>query len=156
MKHQPGKRFLSATHILIIDREDIIITPHPQEWKEVSIGKDHHDVHLGPWRLHLSDGKAEKPGDGKTEAAVDADEINYPIIWRKWKNGDHFHPLGMHHKKKISDFLVDNKLSLADKNAITVLESEGRIVYVVGWRIDDRFKITDRTKNVLKIRVEKV
>ena len=62
----------------------------------------------------------------------------------------------MHHKKKISDFLVDNKLSLADKNAITVLESEGRIVYVVGWRIDDRFKITDRTKNVLKIRVEKV
>jgi tRNA(Ile)-lysidine synthase len=62
----------------------------------------------------------------------------------------------MHHKKKISDFLVDNKLSMADKNTVTVLESEGRIVYVVGWRIDDRFKITDRTKNVLNIRVEKV
>ena len=62
----------------------------------------------------------------------------------------------MSHKKKISDFLVDNKLSLADKDSITVLESEGRIIYVVGWRIDDRFKITDRTKKVLNIRVEKV
>jgi len=156
LTHQSGKRFLSSTHLLVIDRDDIIIVPHPEEWKEVNIGHDHHEVNLGPWRLHLSNGNSQRTGNGKTEAAIDADEISYPLVWRKWKQGDHFHPLGMSHKKKISDFLVDNKLSLADKDSITVLESEGRIIYVVGWRIDDRFKITDRTKKVLNIRVEKV
>ncbi|HEX6223716.1 MAG TPA: tRNA lysidine(34) synthetase TilS [Chryseolinea sp.] len=155
-KGQPGKRFLSVTHTLVVDREDIIITPHPQELNTVTIGHDHHEANLGPWKLHLTNGAAMIPGSGKTEAALDADELIYPLIWRKWKNGDSFQPLGMNHKKKISDFLVDNKLSLADKNAITVIESDGRIAYVVGWRIDDRFKITPRTRRVLNIRVEKV
>jgi tRNA(Ile)-lysidine synthase len=153
---QPGKRFLSTTHTLVVDREAIIITPHPQDLNVVTIGQDHQEVNLGPWKLHLSNDHARTPGSGKMDAALDADELIFPLVWRKWKNGDSFHPLGMNHKKKISDFLVDNKLSLADKNAITVLESDGRIAYVVGWRIDDRFKITPRTKRVLNIRVEKV
>ena len=156
LKGQSGKRFLSATHLLVLDREVIIITPHPQELSVVNIGKDHQEVNLGPWKLYLSNGVARTPGADKMEAALDADELNFPLVWRKWKSGDAFQPLGMNHKKKISDFLVDNNLSLADKNAITVLESDGRIAYVVGWRIDDRFKITPRTKRVLNIRVEKV
>lgn len=90
------------------------------------------------------------------EASLDADELKFPLTWRKWKTGDSFQPLGMKHRKKLSDFLVDNKLSLADKNITTVLESDGEIVYVVGWRIDDRFKIKETTKRVLSIRVAKV
>jgi tRNA(Ile)-lysidine synthase len=156
LKGQPGKRFLSVTHTLVVDRDDIIITPHPQELNAVNIHLDHEEVNLGPWKLHLSNGNSDTPRAGKMEAALDADELIYPLVWRKWKNGDLFQPLGMNHKKKLSDFLVDNKLSIADKNAITVLESDGRIAYVVGWRIDERFKITPRTKRVLNIRVEKV
>lgn len=155
LKGQPGKRFLSSTHVLVVDREVIIITPHPAEWNSVMIEQDDHEVKLGPWKLHFMHALTATPNTTKMEAAVDADELSFPLVWRKWKKGDSFHPLGMNHKKKISDFLVDNKLSLADKNDITVLESDGRILYVVGWRIDDRFKITDRTKRVLNIRAER-
>jgi len=91
----------------------------------------------------------------RMEAAVDADALTFPLTWRKWKNGDSFHPLGMSHRKKLSDFLVDNKLSIVDKSSVTVLESDGKIVYVVGWRVDDRFKISDRTKRILHIRAAK-
>jgi tRNA(Ile)-lysidine synthase len=155
LKGQPGKRFLSSTHVLVVDREVIIITPHPTEWSTVMIEQDDHEVKLGPWKLHFIHGMTATPNTTKMEAALDADELTFPLVWRKWKKGDSFHPLGMNHKKKISDFLVDNKLSLADKNDITVLESDGRILYVVGWRIDDRFKITDRTKRVLHVRAER-
>lgn len=151
---QSGKRFLSSTHLLVVDRDVLIITPHPQEWNAVRIENEYGEVPLGPWKMFFSNGMATS--GSRMEASLDADELKFPLTWRKWKNGDSFQPLGMKHKKKLSDFLVDNKLSLADKNITTVLESEGEIVYVVGWRIDDRFKIKETTKRVLSIRVAKV
>lgn len=156
MNGQSGKRFLSSTHLLIIDRGEFIITPHPQEWIAVQVGDRDREVPLGPWRMFFSTGVTTTTGADKMEAALDADTLKFPLTWRKWKKGDAFQPLGMRHKKKLSDFLVDNKLSLADKNITTVLESDGQIVYVVGWRIDDRYKISDTTKRVLNIRVARV
>ncbi len=156
LKGQSGKRFLSPSHLLVVDREAIIVTSHPQEWNAVNIENQTHESCLGPWKLHISNEVEITPGANKMEAALDADQLEFPLVWRKWKNGDSFQPLGMDHKKKLSDFLVDNKLSLVDKNNITVLESVGRIVYVVGWRIDDRFKITNQTKRILKVKVEKI
>jgi tRNA(Ile)-lysidine synthase len=151
---QSGKRFLSSTHLLVVDRDVLIITPHPQEWNAVQIENDHREVPLGPWKLFFSNNRTIS--SSRMEASLDADELKFPLTWRKWKTGDSFQPLGMKHRKKLSDFLVDNKLSLADKNITTVLESDGEIVYVVGWRIDDRFKIKETTKRVLNIRVAKV
>lgn len=156
LKAQSGKRFLSPTHVLVVDRETLIITPQPEEWNAVKIEKQDHEADLGPWKLFFSPGTKDVFNNSKMEAALDADQLAFPLIWRKWKNGDAFQPLGMSHRKKLSDFFIDNKLSVADKNAITVLESNGRIIYVVGWRIDDRFKITKDTKNVLSIRVKHV
>lgn len=153
---QSGKRFLSSTHMLIVDREDLIITSHSQEWSAAKIENGDREVPLGPWRMFFSTGESPTTGADKMEAALDADALKFPLTWRKWKKGDAFQPLGMKHKKKLSDFLVDNKISIADKNITTVLESDGEIVYVVGWRIDDRFKIRDSTKRVLNIRVAKV
>ncbi len=156
MKGQSGKRFLSATHLLVVDREMLIVAPHPEDWSAVKIDDGEREVPLGPWRMFFTTGITTTTGADRMEAALDADVLKYPLTWRKWKNGDTFQPLGMKHKKKLSDFLVDNKLSIADKNITTVLESDGQIVYVVGWRIDDRFKIRDTTKRVLNIRVAKV
>ena len=153
---QSGKRFLSPTHFLIVDRDHLIITPHPEEWSAVRIENGEREIPLGPWRMFFSTGVTTTTGADKMEAALDADALKFPLTWRKWKKGDAFQPLGMQHRKKLSDFLVDNKISVADKNITTVLESDGEIVYVVGWRIDDRFKIRESTKRVLNIRVAKV
>ncbi|MBK5278278.1 MAG: tRNA lysidine(34) synthetase TilS, partial [Bacteroidia bacterium] len=89
----------------------------------------------------------------KSKAVVDADRLRFPLQWRKWKAGDSFYPLGMEHHKKLSDFLIDQKVSIADKDILTVLESNGEIVWVVGHRVDNRFKITPQTKHALTFKV---
>ncbi len=87
-------------------------------------------------------------------ACLDADMITFPLILRKWKEGDYFYPLGMRKKKKLARFFIDQKLPKTDREKILVLEMNKKIIWVVGLRIDDRFKLTDKTKAVLKISLE--
>ena len=91
--------------------------------------------------------------DDSSLGAFDLDKLVFPLIVRKWQSGDRFYPLGMLHSKKLSDFLIDTKVPVNFKERIQVLVSEGNIVWVVGQRIDNRFKVTEETKNVLEIEI---
>lgn len=154
---QSGKRFSSITHELIIDRESLILIEQHENWIQISVGIGQKEVALGSKRLKLeiddNDGSIQSE---KSQATLDEELIQFPLIWRKWKPGDYFFPLGMRNRKKISDFLINEKVSLAEKDSLTVLESNGEIIWVVGQRIDDRYKVTVKTKRIIKISLEKM
>jgi tRNA(Ile)-lysidine synthase len=89
--------------------------------------------------------------DSKTNGCFDSERIVFPVTIRRWRSGDTFYPLGMKQRKKLSDYFIDNKLSLFEKENCLILESEGKIAWIIGKRIDERFKVTESTKSILNI-----
>ena len=85
---------------------------------------------------------------------MDADKLKYPLTVRKWHKGDRFIPLGMKGKKKLSDFMIDEKIPLNLKEHVYVLISDSSIVWVINHRIDDRFKVEDKTNSILMLKVK--
>ncbi|MBL7851521.1 MAG: tRNA lysidine(34) synthetase TilS [Cyclobacteriaceae bacterium] len=152
---QTGTRFLSVSHMAVLDRETILIAPRDREEYHDVLVEDWQDkAALGPWVMHFRQLKGSEISKDPGLATVDYSKVRFPLLWRKWKPGDSFVPLGMKGSKKVSDFLIDEQVSLADKGRVTVLLSGEDIVWVAGHRIADRFKVTPQTRTVLAMRLE--
>lgn len=151
----PGKQFYSHTHRLIRDRFNLILFEITETVEEEKyIDSDTEEI-KSPLHLKLRTFKKPEDHSFSTDPLVahfDADAVDFPLVLRRWKQGDSFRPLGMKGFKKLSDFFVDRKLSIADKEEVWVLQSGDDIMWIAGMRIDDRFKITDRTKKILEIK----
>jgi tRNA(Ile)-lysidine synthase len=79
--------------------------------------------------------------------------LQFPLIVRKWKAGEYFQPLGMKGFKKISDFFIDQKLSIPEKEETWIIYSGNKVVWIAGYRIDNRFRISSETTNAICIRL---
>lgn len=155
-----GSYVSSGTHKIIRNRAWLLLTAAGEGQSTFFVAE-----HL-PATVSLPNGKILKistPGPFDTgtaipnlpshEALLDAGNLALPLIIRPWKQGDYFYPLGMAKKKKIARFLIDQKVSPVEKHEVYVVESDKKIAWVVGYRIDDRFKITGNTKEVVKMKV---
>ncbi|MEZ4778671.1 MAG: tRNA lysidine(34) synthetase TilS [Flavobacteriaceae bacterium] len=150
---QSGKQVFSSNYRLLKDREVLIITEIPSEEKNFSKFISENEQQIDS-PLKMSFIPTNKMGYiADNTVYVDASKLDYPLELRKWQKGDVFQPFGMKGKKKLSKFFKDEKLSLASKEQIWVLLSNRKIVWVVGYRLDDSFKITSKTENILKITV---
>jgi tRNA(Ile)-lysidine synthase len=146
----------SPTRIIKFRNWFIVSTNKNSEAETVIIEEGTNQLEGGPGNLKieiLPNVRFKIPASTNI-ACLDAAEIKFPLILRKWKEGDYFYPLGMRKKKKLARFFIDQKLSKTGKEKIWVLEMNKKILWVVNWRIDDRFKISANTKDVLKISLE--
>ena len=153
---ESGKVFYAETYKLVKDRNSLIITIKGEQINEV-------------FAVSLTDTRLEMPfsltinkqsvtsgfqvSKNQNRIHVDASKLTFPLQIRKWNEGDFFYPFGMKQRKKISDFFIDNKLSLIDKEQSWLLVSGDQIVWIVGMRMDNRFRVTDQTREVIEFSI---
>jgi tRNA(Ile)-lysidine synthase len=153
---QSGKQVEGDTYTVIKDRNFLIITQTIATENNnpiVLIENEKKKIKLPEFQLKLEVAKFKGIQHKSAEwfTQLDYDKIQFPLILRKWKRGDYFYPLGMNKKKKVSNYLVDEKVSLLEKEKICVLLSGEHIIAILGKRIDDRFKVTSNTKKSLEL-----
>ena len=149
---QSGKQVLSETHILLKNRETLLLFPKQQAVSEEQfwIEKGQKDVKIP---LKISFCNVDDISNPSTHTIfVDEDKLQFPLTIRRWKEGDVFHPFGMTGKKKLSKYFKDEKFSLFDKANIWLICSNDKIIWITGKRQDERFKVTDATTKILQIK----
>lgn len=155
VESQSGKYVFSPEYRLLKDRDFLILSPIDfiDSNDKYYIQKDQSEVNI-PLKLSLCKVADISNVSNKT-IFVDADKIQYPLVLRRWNEGDVFQPFGMNGKsKKVSKLFKDEKLSLLDKENVWILCSDNAIVWVIGIRQDERFKIDTAANNILKIQLD--
>ena len=155
MLSESGRQFLSKTHRLVDDREFFIITfllEEKQSNKVFRIVSTDKEISQPiPLSIqHFSKPEHYTPDRDAKTACIDHDKLHYPLILRRWEKGDWFIPLGMQGRKLLSDLFTDLKLSIPQKEKIFILQSGKDIVWVIGLRIDNRYKTRASTKNIVR------
>lgn len=152
---ESGKRFQSSTHELLLDREWIwirTIASTQNNDEEVLLSAEMGSLRFAGREFTLSITGDPLIAHDPNSAKIDYDCLSFPLRLRFWKNGDVFYPLGMEGRKKVSDFFIQQKIGLYDKKRIPLLiNGNGEIIWIVGKRLDNRYRITESTKKVFTL-----
>jgi len=147
-----GKKFDARDFVLSIDRTHLFIYANDQgELNQIFIEANTEEIHAKNLLTFKKTDNKEAIDKNPNMAFLDFDKLKFPLSLRTWKVGDYFMPLGMSGKKKLSDFMIDAKIPLNLKKEQEIILSGEDIVWVVGKRIDNRFKVTNVTKNIFVI-----
>ncbi len=153
---ESGKQFFSTDYQLVKDRNKLIISKIEKKSSAQFFSIDEKmekiDEPIG-MIFKRYDAKNYEITKSSRIAALDYSKLEFPLILRRWQHGDYFQPLGFPHFKKLSDYFIDHKISIIEKEKIWILTSGEQIVWIVGHRIDDRFKITPQTQDVYEIQL---
>lgn len=149
---QSGTTFFSTSHRIIVDREHLIIdslTDQIGSIKNMLIHVDQETVEFLGSQITISSSADLNFKKNNSIAYVDADKLLFPLVLRNWQYGDKFKPIGMNNYKKLSDFFIDEKVPLSEKDKIPVLvNGNGELIWIAGWRQDNRYKLTANTRHV--------
>ena len=160
LEAQSGKQIVSGTHRIIKDRDYLLLTNFEaanasEKVHKYEISEKDEMLEGDGFKLQLSGLASQNIMDKSQDMVfIDRDKLIFPLIVRKWKNGDYFYPSGMHGRKKLSKFFIDEKMSILQKEKIWLLCSVNEIIWVIGKRLDDRFKAIATTENILKIELK--
>jgi tRNA(Ile)-lysidine synthase len=150
-----GSKINTESHRIIRNRDELIVTGSEAPCDYCRTIRNITDLRKLPEiasvRSVTLTGDFKVPSDPLT-ACLDFEILTFPLILRNWKKGDYFHPLGMSSKKKLSDYFTDRKYSAIDKERQLIMESGGKIAWIVGERIDHRFRITCNSRKALIIK----
>lgn len=153
-KTQSGRLFLSPSHELLVDRQQLILRPKQStKDEEIIVSIDCENVALpeGTLKLNIFDKAPYSFPNDPNIAYFDFNALKFPLRLRRWQAGDSFQPFGMDgHHQKLQDYFNNAKLSRFEKEKVWILESGGMICWVIGYRFDERFRVGDSTGQVLK------
>lgn len=167
LEAQSGKQIFSKTHRLLKDRENLILSKL-DDTEEIASFEIIENTSKIKKPIKLKFEKIEIPFDNKNDQnkalsevifdnnntiSIDFNKLKFPLKIRKWQKGDYFFPIGLNGKKKLSKYFKDEKMSLIEKENTWLLTSEDKIVWVIGKRLDNRFKTTKHTATILKIKL---
>jgi tRNA(Ile)-lysidine synthase len=152
---ESGRKFYSENYRLIKDREYLLVTPNHSKQEKLFYIEENTPKLTYP--LLLTFERMERtPGYRYSTsfhvADLDLDKLEFPLVLQHWKEGEYFQPLGMTGLKKLSDFFIDEKYSIPEKENAWILVSGNRPAWIIGKRMDDRFKITAGTRQILRVK----
>jgi tRNA(Ile)-lysidine synthase len=153
-----GKQFFSATHRLILNRDHLIIaTINEISFQSYTITEDTKTIETPHhhWEFEIKFANFQFP-ISSNQASFDFDKLTFPLILRPWQQGDKIKPLGMKGHKKVSDILIDKKISLHEKNKIWVIISDNELIWVSGLVVNDDYRLNETTKKVFCLSIKKI
>lgn len=160
MDAAPGRLFLSATHTALLDRNKVVVQAigYKNEGSKICF-LNQNEIHSQPFAFEITvfeHNHQFAPSRNVDIVHFDADKLGANLCLEKWQTGDIFVPYGMSGRKKISDFLIDNKINRFEKNELWLLKAHnGDIACLVGYRTDQRFCVDENTKTITELKFKK-